>query len=206
MKPKIILASQSPRRRELLELVTKDFEIQVPEIDEKRIENAILQNRDDDFLITAKKLVLELASRKATIIQKINRNALVIGADTVVVLNDKILGKPIDEVDAYNMIKQLSGNTHQVLTGVSIRYGKVEDQFVSVSQIKFYEWNEQMQREVADYVSSGKANDKAGGYGIQEEAGLWVKWIKGDYNNIVGLPIAKLNKRLNRLLDLAQNI
>ena len=206
MKPKIILASQSPRRRELLELVTKDFEIQVPEIDEKRIEHAILQNRDVDFLVTAKRLVLELASRKATIIHKINRNALVIGADTVVVLNDEILGKPIDELDAYNMIKQLSGNTHQVLTGVSIKYGKAEDQFVSVSQIKFYEWNEQMQREVATYVSSGKANDKAGGYGIQEEAGLWVKWIKGDYNNIVGLPIAKLNKRLNRLLDLAQNI
>jgi len=206
LKPKIILASQSPRRRELLELVTKDFEIQVPEIDEKRIEHAILQNRDVDFLVTAKRLVLELASRKATIIHKINRNALVIGADTVVVLNDEILGKPIDELDAYNMIKQLSGNTHQVLTGVSIKYGKAEDQFVSVSQIKFYEWNEQMQREVATYVSSGKANDKAGGYGIQEEAGLWVKWIKGDYNNIVGLPIAKLNKRLNRLLDLAQNI
>ena len=206
MKPKIILASQSPRRRELLELVTKDFEIQVPEIDEKRIEHAILENRDVDFLVTAKRLVLELASRKATIIHKINRNALVIGADTVVVLNDEILGKPIDELDAYNMIKQLSGNTHQVLTGVSIKYGKAEDQFVSVSQIKFYEWNEQMQREVAAYVSSGKANDKAGGYGIQEEAGLWVKWIKGDYNNIVGLPIAKLNKRLNRLLDLAQNI
>lgn len=206
MKPKIILASQSPRRRELLKLVTKDFEIQVPEIDEKRIEHAILQNRDDDFLVTAKRLVLELSSRKATVIQMIHRNALVIGADTVVVLNDKILGKPQDEVDAYNMIKQLSGNTHQVLTGVSIKYGKVEDQFVSVSQIKFYEWNEQMQREVADYVSSGKANDKAGGYGIQEEAGLWVKWIKGDYNNIVGLPIAKLNKRLNRLLDLAQNV
>jgi len=206
LKPKIILASQSPRRRELLELVTKDFEIQVPEIDEKRIEHAILQNRDVDFLVTAKRLVLELASRKATIIHKINRNALVIGADTVVVLNDEILGKPIDELDAYNMIKQLSGNTHQVLTGVSIKYGKAEDQFVSVSQIKFYEWNEQMQREVAAYVSSGKANDKAGGYGIQEEAGLWVKWIKGDYNNIVGLPIAKLNKRLNRLLDLAQNI
>lgn len=206
MRPKIILASQSPRRQELLELVTKDFEIQVPEIDEKRIEHAILQNRDDDFLVTAKKLVLELSSRKATVIQMINRNAVVIGADTVVVLHDNILGKPTDEVDAYNMIKQLSGNTHQVLTGVSIRYGKVEDQFVSVSQIKFYEWNEQMQREVAAYVSSGKANDKAGGYGIQEEAGLWVKWIKGDYNNIVGLPIAKLNKRLNRLLDLAQNI
>ncbi|KNZ41740.1 Maf family protein [Acetobacterium bakii] len=206
MKPKIILASQSPRRRELLALVTKDFEIQVPEINEKIIENRILQNREDDFLVTAKKLVLELASRKATIIHKINPSALVIGADTVVVLNDKILGKPIDAIDAYNMIKKLSGNTHQVLTGVSIKYGKVEDQFVSVSQIKFYEWNEQMQREVAAYVSSGKANDKAGGYGIQEEAGLWVKWIKGDYNNIVGLPIAKLNKRLNRLLDLIQNI
>lgn len=205
MKPKIILASQSPRRRELLELITKDFEIQVPKIDEKRMENAILENRDDDFLVTAKKLVLELASRKATVIQRINRNALVIGADTVVVLNDRILGKPLDEVDAYNMIKQLSGNTHQVLTGISIQYGKVKDQFVSVSQIKFYEWDEQMRREVSAYVSSGKATDKAGGYGIQEEAGLWVKWIKGDYNNIVGLPIAKLNKRLNRLLDLTQN-
>ncbi|MGV8906099.1 MAG: Maf family protein [Acetobacterium sp.] len=206
MRPKIILASQSPRRRELLELITKDFEIQVPEIDEKRIENAILQNSDNDFLVTAKKLVLELASRKATVVQMIHRNALVIGADTVVVLNDNILGKPTDEVDAYNMIKQLSGNIHQVLTGVSIKYGKVEEQFVSVSQIKFYDWDEQMKREVAAYVSSGKANDKAGGYGIQEEAGLWVKWIKGDYNNIVGLPIAKLNRRLNRLLDLAQNI
>lgn len=202
MKPKIILASQSPRRRELLELITKDFEIQVPEIDEKRIETAILQKRGDDFLVTAKKLVLELASRKATIIQMINRNALVIGADTVVVLNDEILGKPIDEVDAYRMIKQLAGNTHHVLTGVCIKYGKVEERFVSVSQIKFYEWDQQMQREVAAYVSSGKANDKAGGYGIQEEAGLWVKSIKGDYNNIVGLPIAKLNKRLNKLMDL----
>ncbi|WP_162800375.1 Maf family protein [Acetobacterium bakii] len=129
-----------------------------------------------------------------------------IGADTVVVLNDKILGKPIDAIDAYNMIKKLSGNTHQVLTGVSIKYGKVEDQFVSVSQIKFYEWNEQMQREVAAYVSSGKANDKAGGIWHPGRSRTLVKWIKGDYNNIVGLPIAKLNKRLNRLLDLIQNI
>ncbi|MCG2729451.1 MAG: Maf family protein [Acetobacterium sp.] len=202
MNPKIILASQSPRRRELLKLVTKNFEIQAAEIDEKRIENEILQNRDDDFLVTSKKLVLELASRKAEVIQKINKKALVIGADTSVVLNDKILGKPVDEVDAYNMIKQLSGNTHYVLTGVSIRFGGVEDRFVSVSQIKFYKWNQQMKREVSAYAASGKANDKAGAYGIQEEAGLWVKWIRGDYNNIVGLPIAKLNKRLQKMLDI----
>lgn len=202
MQPRIILASQSPRRRELLELITKDFEIQAAEIDEKRIENIILQNRDDDFTVTAKKLVLELASRKAEVIQKINKNALVIGADTIVVLNNKILGKPTDEVDAYNMIKQLSGNTHQVLTGVSIRFGDVEDRFVSVSKIRFYKWNQEMKREVSAYAASGKANDKAGAYGIQEEAGLWVKWIKGDYNNIVGLPVAKLNIRLNKLLEI----
>ncbi|MBI4856672.1 MAG: septum formation protein Maf [Acetobacterium woodii] len=202
MNPKIILASQSPRRRELLKLVTENFEIQAAEIDEKRIENEILQNREDDFLVTSKKLVLELASRKAAVVQKINKKALVIGADTIVVLNDKILGKPVDEVDAYNMIKQLSGNTHYVLTGVSIRFEGIEDRFVSVSQIKFYKWNQQMKREVSAYAASGKANDKAGAYGIQEEAGLWVKWIKGDYNNIVGLPIAKLNKRLQKMLDI----
>lgn len=202
MKPKIILASQSPRRRELLKLVTENFEIQAAEIDEKRIENEILQNREDDFLVTSKRLVLELASRKTAVVQKINKKALVIGADTIVVLNDKILGKPVDEVDAYNMIKQLSGNTHYVLTGVSIRFEGIEDRFVSVSQIKFYKWNQQMKREVSAYAASGKANDKAGAYGIQEEAGLWVKWIKGDYNNIVGLPIAKLNKRLQKMLDI----
>lgn len=202
MNPKIILASQSPRRRELLKLVAKNFEIQAAEIDEKRIENEILQNKDEDFMVTSKKLVLELASRKAEVIQKINRKALVIGADTIVVLNDKILGKPSDEVEAYNMIKQLSGNTHYVLTGVSIRFGGVEDRFVSISQIRFYKWNQQMKREVAAYAASGKANDKAGAYGIQEEAGLWVKWIKGDYNNIVGLPIAKLNRRLKKMLGI----
>jgi septum formation protein len=100
------------------------------------------------------------------------------------------------------MIKQLSGNTHYVLTGVSIRFEGIEDRFVSVSQIKFYKWNQQMKREVSAYAASGKANDKAGAYGIQEEAGLWVKWIKGDYNNIVGLPIAKLNKRLQKMVAL----
>ncbi|WP_186843767.1 Maf family protein [Acetobacterium tundrae] len=201
MNPKIILASQSPRRRELLELAVKDFEIKVADIDEKKIEMDILKNQDGDFLAAAKKLVLELSLRKAQEIQKDNQEALVIGADTVVVLNDQILGKPMDEDDAYRMIKILSGNTHRVLTGVSIKFGNLEEQFVSVSKIKFFSWNKQMKREVRAYVASGKAMDKAGAYGIQEEAGLWVKWIKGDYNNIVGLPIAQLNKRLNKLMN-----
>ncbi|MBC3797483.1 septum formation protein Maf [Acetobacterium tundrae] len=201
LNPKIILASQSPRRRELLELAVKDFEIKVADIDEKKIEMDILKNQDGDFLAAAKKLVLELSLRKAQEIQKDNQEALVIGADTVVVLNDQILGKPMDEDDAYRMIKILSGNTHRVLTGVSIKFGNLEEQFVSVSKIKFFSWNKQMKREVRAYVASGKAMDKAGAYGIQEEAGLWVKWIKGDYNNIVGLPIAQLNKRLNKLMN-----
>lgn len=205
MNPKIILASQSPRRRELLELAVKDFEIKVADIDEKKIEMDILKNRDGDFLAAAKKLVLELSLRKAQEIQKDNQEALVIGADTVVVLNDQILGKPIDEDDAYRMIKILSGNTHRVLTGVSIKFGNLEERFVSVSKIKFFSWNKQMKREVRAYVASGKAMDKAGAYGIQEEAGLWVKWIKGDYNNIVGLPIAQLNKRLNILTNMTIN-
>lgn len=210
MQPKIILASQSPRRQELFKLVVKsygikDFIVQAAEIDEKRIEAEILANSDGDFQDAVKILVEELASRKARVVQKINPRALVVGADTIVVLDEQILGKPADEMAAYNMIKQLSGNTHQVLTGVSIRYRDQEERFVTTSTIKFYPWDHQMQREVADYVASGKAMDKAGAYGIQEEAGLWVKSIKGDYNNIVGLPIAKLNKRLGKMLTQIAN-
>jgi septum formation protein len=210
VQPKIILASQSPRRRELFKLVAKsqgikDFVIQAAEIDEKRIEAQILADRGGDFQETVKTLVGELASRKARVVQKINPRALVVGADTIVVLDQQILGKPADEIEAYQMIKQLAGNTHQVLTGVSIRYRDHEERFVAVSTIRFYQWDHQMQREVADYVASGKAFDKAGAYGIQEEAGLWVKWIKGDYNNIVGLPIAKLNKQLGKMLEQIAN-
>ncbi|WP_373482704.1 nucleoside triphosphate pyrophosphatase [Acetobacterium sp.] len=210
MQPKIILASQSPRRRELFKLVVKnhgikDFIIQAAEIDEKRIEAEILANSDGDFQGTVKKLVGELAARKARVVQKLNPRALIVGADTIVVLDDQILGKPADEMEAYKMIKQLAGNTHQVLTGVSIRYRDREERFVATSTIKFYQWDHQMRREVADYVASGKAMDKAGAYGIQEEAGLWVKWIKGDCNNIVGLPIAKLNKRLGKMLTQIAN-
>lgn len=210
MQPKIILASQSPRRRELFKLVAKsqgikDFVIQAAEIDEKRIEAEMLADHDGDFQETVKNLVGQLASRKASVVQKINPRALVVGADTMVVLDEQILGKPADELEAYQMIKQLAGNTHQVLTGVSIRYRDHEERFVAISTIRFYQWDHQMQREVADYVASGKAIDKAGAYGIQEEAGLWVKWIKGDYNNIVGLPIAKLNKQLGKMLEQIAN-
>jgi septum formation protein len=211
VQPKIILASQSPRRRELFKLVVKsqgikDFSVQAAEIDEKRIEAEILRNSEGDFQDTAKKLVGELAARKARVVQKLNPRALVVGADTIVVLDEQILGKPADEMEAYKMIKQLAGNTHQVLTGVSLRYRDQEEWFVATSTIKFYQWDYQMQREVADYVASGKAMDKAGAYGIQEEAGLWVKAIKGDYNNIVGLPIAKLNKRLGKMLEQIANL
>ena len=210
MQPKIILASQSPRRRELFKLVAKsqgikDFVIQAAEIDEKRFEAEMLADHDGDFQETVKNLVGQLASRKASVVQKINPRALVVGADTMVVLDEQILGKPADEIEAYQMIKQLAGNTHQVLTGVSIRYRDHEERFVAISTIRFYQWDHQMQREVADYVASGKAIDKAGAYGIQEEAGLWVKWIKGDYNNIVGLPIAKLNKQLGKMLEQIAN-
>jgi len=210
VQPKIILASQSPRRRELFKLVAKsqgikDFVIQAAEIDEKRIEAEMLADHDGDFQETVKNLVGQLASRKASVVQKINPRALVVGADTMVVLDEQILGKPADEIEAYQMIKQLAGNTHQVLTGVSIRYRDHEERFVAISTIRFYQWDHQMQREVADYVASGKAIDKAGAYGIQEEAGLWVKWIKGDYNNIVGLPIAKLNKQLGKMLEQIAN-
>ena len=201
MDPKIILASQSPRRSELLSLMHKDFTVQAADIDEKAIEERILAEAGQDtFLDTATKIVEMLAREKAAVIQRENREAMVIGSDTVVVLDEKILGKPVDEADASGMLRAMAGKTHSVLTGVSILWGEKEKTFASETKVSFFEWDDRMAEEVKAYVASGKPMDKAGAYGIQEEAALWVSGIEGDYNTIVGLPVALVDKAIHRLL------
>lgn len=201
MDPKIILASQSPRRSELLSLCIKDFAVQAADIDEKTIEERILaEEKKGAFLDTAAELVETLAREKASIIHSENRAAMVIGSDTVVVLDEKILGKPVDEGDAYAMLRAMAGKTHSVLTGVSILWGEKEETFTSETKVSFFEWDDRMAEEVKAYVASGKPMDKAGAYGIQEEAALWVSGIEGDYNTIVGFPIALVDKAIHRLL------
>ena len=205
MDLKIILASQSPRRSELLSLCIKEFAVQAADINEKAIEERILAKAGQGtFLDTATELVETLAREKAAVIHRENSEAMVIGSDTVVVLDEKILGKPVDEADAYAMLRALAGKTHSVLTGVSILWGEKEETFASETKVSFFEWDDRMAKEVKSYVSSGKPMDKAGSYGIQEEAALWVSGIEGDYNTIVGFPIALVDKAIHRLLAEAE--
>ena len=187
----LVLASQSPRRRELLKLIKEDFVIcpdDSPEIvDEK---------------LSPWELVLNLSMVKCiNVSEKFSDDAVVIGADTVVAIDDTILGKPDSVEDAYSMLKSLSGNKHSVYTGVSVmcrKTGKVIN-FYEKTDVFFYELSDE---EIKKYIETKEPMDKAGAYGIQEKGGLFVKKVDGDYNNVVGLPVARLARILNNEFDL----
>lgn len=181
----IILASKSPRRREILENTKVRFSIKESQIDE------IIKANE-----SPKETVMRLAYEKALDVASYNRDSLVIGADTIVVINDKILGKPKNEEDAYNMIKLLSGKTHYVITGFALINLSLNKKVIDceVSQVTFKELSEEC---IKDYINTKESLDKAGAYGIQGYGGLLVKNIQGDYFNIVGLPISKISDCLN---------
>lgn len=197
MKQSIVLASQSPRRKELLSLCVSDFSVISADIDEKSIEKQILKtNNKEPFLLTASRLVEILAAEKARVIFKKQPMSIVIGADTVVVHENRILDKPLDESQAYEMLRSYAGKTHSVVTGVSIKNSEKEITFSVESKVTFWDWNKQMEQEIFDYIKTENPMDKAGAYGIQEMPSLWVKEISGDYPNIVGLPISYVNRAL----------
>ena len=183
---RIILASKSPRRREILENTKVRFTIKESQIDE-----TIKLNE------SPKDTVKRLAYEKALDVAKNNEDALVIGADTVVVIDDKILGKPKDETEAYNMIKLLSGKTHYVITGFALINLSLNKKIVDcqISQVTFKELSEAT---IKDYIQTKESLDKAGAYGIQGYGALLVEEIQGDYFNIVGLPISKLSDLLKK--------
>lgn len=181
---KIILASASPRRRELLGLITTDFEIITADVDETVNEN-----------FTAEETVMNLSLKKAKAVSEKYQGRVVIGADTVVVCDGKILGKPVDDKDAFIMLKMLSGRTHQVLTGVTITDNTKADCFYVKSDVTFFDLSEE---DILSYIKSGEPSDKAGSYGIQGKGSLFVEKISGDYFNIVGLPISELNRHLKK--------
>lgn len=188
-----VLASASPRRKELLALTGIDFEIIPSSIEEK-----ITKNTPCD-------VVMELASQKAedvyqTLAPADAEDITVIGADTIVVYKDEILGKPADKEEAYDMLSLLSDRTHQVYTGVSIirREDGARSQrtFYEKTDVAFYPINRQ---DLHDYVESGDPLDKAGAYGIQGSFAVHVREIRGEYNNVVGLPIGRLYHELGFL-------
>lgn len=176
----IILASKSPRRKELLSLITTDFTIKSAEVDETL-----------PFEMSPQKAVEYLSKIKAEPFR--NNIDTVIGADTVVAIDDKILGKPSDEQEAYSMLKLLSGRTHSVFTGVTVITPEKTSTFSVETQVEFFELTDE---EIYSYIATGECMDKAGSYGIQGKGGLLVKKINGDYANVVGLPVSTLNKYL----------
>jgi septum formation protein len=133
-----------------------------------------------------------LAVQKAIYISKKYPERIVIAADTVVIINDEILGKPKDKADAKRMLKLLSGKTHTVITGVAV-WGKTTSSFSEISKCTFYQLTE---KKIDEYISTGEPMDKAGAYGIQGKGALLVKSINGDFYNIMGLPIARLSRFL----------
>ncbi len=182
MKEKIILASASPRRRELMCFITKDFEIITAHVDET-IEKG---TKPEDA-------VKILAFKKAQAVSEKYKGRVVIGADTIVVCDNKILGKPENEDSAFQMLRMLSGRTHYVLTGVCITDSEKAECFYVKSDVTFFDLNDE---EIKKYIESGEPMDKAGAYAIQGKGSLFVEKINGDYFNIVGLPVSILNKKL----------
>ena len=177
-----ILASASPRRRELLALAGLRFEVRVADVDE-----TIPPGQD------AAEAACSLARQKAEAVAADCPDSCVIAADTVVVLDNIILGKPADEADAARMLRLLSGREHRVVTGVCIALGNRRRVFSRETRVRFYALRD---CEIEQYVATGEPMDKAGAYGIQGRGGLLAKSIAGDYFNVVGLPIASLVREL----------
>ncbi len=174
---RLVLASASPRRKEIFEQLGFEFEIK-PSSKEPPM-------REGEDIREA---VLNSARTKAEDIFESNPDAVVVGADTVVVLDNKALGKPKDEQDAKNMLRTLSGRTHEVLTGVYVCSKDTKKGFVASTKVEFYELSDE---EIDWYVKTGEPMDKAGSYGIQCKGVRFVKGIVGDYFNVVGFPAAE---------------
>lgn len=188
---KIVLASKSPRRRELLGRLLDSFEVMDCNLEEKLVPGE-----------TPAETVCRLAGEKADCAAKIaGEDALVLAADTVVALDNKILGKPKDEEDAFSMLSALAGREHRVYTGIALAdnaTGKRCADYVCTGV-----WFRPMtETEIWDYIRSGEPMDKAGAYGIQDLGALLVEKIEGDYFNVVGLPLCRLGKLLEEEFSL----
>ena len=183
---KVILASKSPRRVEILEKIVKEFEVVQSNFDENTI----------DFKGDIEKYVKDLSRNKAIEVSKrLNEPSIVIAADTVVFQDGKVLEKPKNEEDAFSMLSSLSGNTHKVYSGICL-INTYDDTVVTdcdCTEVRFSELNP---RQIRNYINSGEPMDKEGAYGIQGLRGAFVEGIKGCYYNVMGLPLNKLYKAL----------
>lgn len=204
-KTKIILASKSPRRSELMKQAGYEFEVIASTIEEKItetepelvVEELSLQKADNVLDMILNTVDLSLMAFD-------DLSLMIIGADTVVSKDGNIMGKPKNRDDAYNMIHSIQGTTHQVYTGVTIIFydfntgDKTYKTFSECTNVHLYPM---IDREINHYISTSDCYDKAGGYGIQGEFAVYVKGIDGDYNNVVGLPIARLYQEIKTMKE-----
>ncbi len=184
MSDRLILASASPRRKELLTLAGFEFDVVTSSVDEVI-----------DSKLKPHELVVSLASQKAKAVASKYNGRTVIGADTVVVLNGKVLGKPKNEQDAVDMLKALSENTHEVYTGVYLVNGEKEKGFFECTKVKFCKLTDE---QIAAYVATREPMDKAGSYGIQGKGCVLVEGIEGDYFNVVGFPVSRFCREFDK--------
>lgn len=183
--PHLVLASASPRRQELLEKLQIPFITYSPNADES-IEHGLLPAQ----------IVIELALRKAKLAAVRYPDSYVIGSDTIVVNDGKVLGKPHDRSEAKRMLRSLSGKTHEVFTGVAVIKGDIVETFYEKTEVAFWELDDAA---IERYLDSGEPFDKAGAYGIQGYGALFVKSIIGDYFSVMGLPISRLARLLKEM-------
>ncbi|MBQ7566525.1 MAG: septum formation inhibitor Maf [Oscillospiraceae bacterium] len=170
----LILASQSPRRRELLGRIGLEFTVRAADIDETMDEN------DPPEVAVAR-----ISAKKAAAVEA-DESDVVLAADTIVVLDGAVLGKPKDAADAARMLRMLAGRTHRVMTGVTVRRGDKYETRVETTDVTFRPLRE---KEIAAYVATGEPMDKAGAYGVQGKASIFVSGLRGDYFNVMGLPL-----------------
>ena len=185
---RIILASQSPRRIELLKKIVTHFEVEASEI----VEDAA-NFRD------GQEMVIELSRQKAEALARKTVNGLIIGADSVVIIDNKILGKPRTKAECFEMLRSLSGKTHQVFTGFTLINADEEQFFSGIEKtdVKFRileDW------EIEKYIDTNSPFDKAGSYGIQDDASVFVESIRGCYYNVMGLPVTRLYLALKNVI------
>lgn len=183
---RIILASKSARRKQLMDSLNIPYEIVAADIDEKI-------DCENDL----KKEIEKLSFLKALKVFNDNKDAIVIGADTIVVINNEVLGKPKNKDDAKRMLKLLQNNKHYVITGVTILSNDKSESFSNVSEVYFAPLDD---LEIEDYLNSNESMDKAGAYAIQGIGSKFIKKINGDYYSIMGFPISEVYTRLKNYL------
>ncbi|MGN8646535.1 Maf family protein [Gracilibacillus sp. HCP3S3_G5_1] len=182
----LILASSSPRRQELLQQVHISYTIRKPNVDESQITETNPEEK-----------VKQLAMLKGRQVPIQDKDEVILSADTVVSFQQNIFEKPADKQAAYKMIEAMSGKKHEVFTGVMLRSAEKEVVFVESTTVEFWPLTEE---EIISYIETDEPYDKAGGYGIQNVGAMFVKGIVGDYYNVVGLPISRVVRELNKFM------